>query len=468
VESFKDLLANEDPETENDDLNEKLVAKNLILLLCGVVLCASVFLFTTGADSQKNALQSFQKTECTPIYSQCTCQTEYLSCADVNEIYTAISIFIDHKRDSIKKENPEAIYELGRILGGIVHLVWHDAVEYNPSTFNVDGLNSDGCVDKLTVDLEAAIELWDPIWLEWCSKISRADFWYLAAKVAIETSTPYVVQDSYSPAHDFAHDHYWIPFNYGRKDKLSCPLAPGTILPAAEGDASNIKTAIMNKFGLDSGHTVALIGAHTLGGASQKALGYDGIWTSRPDQFDNSYFQALYYGEYVRTTGVNPNTNAMISQWDAMNTTYSLGNYTSFMLSNPDLSLMFNVSNCLDGDLYCAKFNTLSRSNAIPPNACPFSPQNLFPDLNFDSWVRYFIEEDDLSPTESRNEPGASRWLTYFASAFSKISEVGYDRLVCANCPPPTCEKWACSDEMICTTGALDGMTDSSLASTVF
>lgn len=231
---------------------------------------------------------------CTPIKPGCACQTPAaLTCTDLatmrQDIVNAMNSFAPGPGAS----------PLARFKGGIVRLAFHDASEYNATAADAfaDGsplYRADGCVDLNhpgNAGLQPTIAALDALWApKHCAKISRADFWFFAAKVVIEESTPYIQADSSI----FRIGNFSIPFHTGRVDRVSCPtVAPTTSLPGAEGGADEIRRTLMDNLGLDVQHTVALLGAHALGGTSAANSGYSGHWTMNPDLFTTQFFQGL-------------------------------------------------------------------------------------------------------------------------------------------------------------------------------
>jgi len=377
------------------------------------------------------------------------------------------------------------------VLGGIIRLAWHDAVEYDHRTNGADGLRSDGCIDftnpenkRMNEGLQLSIRRLEPIWLQHCEKISRADFWVLAAISAIQAACPYLITRLGDPlASTMAgaiggnfnrrlfkggslHQFYVIPFKYGRIDRANCTYAassnlndPRRRIPHPEGGVNEIKTLVMDKFGLDAKHAVALFGAHTLGHANQSTSGYNSSWQDRADLFTITYFKLLAVLNWQRTAMMDPYNGAVISQFNVVKQPQGKNN-NAFMLNTPDMAMIYNIN----GSSYppmnktCGPYATL-QFVALPPsethNTCPLT-KLAYPDpkLNFSDWVLYFAEGN----TESQDEPGASRWLSTFATAFTKVVETGYSprSLTCMTCRPVGCTEKTCSDAQICETGALD------------
>jgi catalase (peroxidase I) len=198
-----------------------------------------------------------------------------------------------------------------------LRLVFHDAGEVNLANPH-DSMGSDGCLsdapdNKGLFEAESLVySLLDPIWQDYCDSISRADFWVLIGKLAVEKA---------------ADDKINIPFQYGRKDNLECSAGRGRLPNAQQGfeGDNGIIQVFVNRMGLtlsDAGlihlHTtqisnyilyvyyfsiVTLSGAHTLGHVHLKNSGYStqeppesktvNAWDNSPAKFDSGYFKYL-------------------------------------------------------------------------------------------------------------------------------------------------------------------------------
>ncbi|CAI9297874.1 unnamed protein product [Lactuca saligna] len=89
-----------------------------------------------------------------------------------------------------------------------------------------------------------------------------------------------VIIGSYSP---IENDKKEIP-NEGR-------------LPDATKGNDHLREVFVETMGLEDIDIVTLSGGHTLGGAHKERSGFEGLWTSNPLIFDNSYFIELLAGE---------------------------------------------------------------------------------------------------------------------------------------------------------------------------
>lgn len=132
---------------------------------------------------------------------------------------------------------------------------------------------------------------------KWCHKVSLADFTVLAAEAVMgRTATSYDAADPWKDGtllHTFREN-----FLVGRKTANECPWSLKR-MPDAEAGLSAMQEVFHDN--VFSGHrmpwipTAALIGAHTLGGASVSNSGYSGTWDDAEDQgkFNTGYYKNL-------------------------------------------------------------------------------------------------------------------------------------------------------------------------------
>lgn len=175
--------------------------------------------------------------------------------------------------------------ERGDFVGAVIRLAFHDAAEFDQTAS--DTLRFDGCInlaDAGNNGLGPTIATLETMWRPHCAFISRADYWYLAAKAVLETVT------TNSPA-DFA-----IPFTYGREDVAACTYSDFTDLelsrlPGAEHGMDELERVFVTQMGLTLRDATALIGAHTLGRAQAAISGYNGPWELTPPGSTMPFFK---------------------------------------------------------------------------------------------------------------------------------------------------------------------------------
>ena len=102
--------------------------------------------------------------------------------------------------------------QIGAIIGKALRLAFHDAAEFDYNTR--DKLGPDGCLsgdaqnNGLIVNDSIVNTLFEPIWQNYCDKISRGDFWALIASIAVEHAEP--------------TNTIKIPRKWGRIDAKTC------------------------------------------------------------------------------------------------------------------------------------------------------------------------------------------------------------------------------------------------------
>jgi hypothetical protein len=143
-------------------------------------------------------------------------------------------------------------------LGGIVRLVAHDFMDYDPSQSNSALVyGADGCFDPEHGNNSGLSDIWSPgrplfeLHRSKYSHISKADFWVASANAVLrQTSVGNALNMKTS-------------FRWGRKDKVSCP-GSGERLPIPSRCAE-VDRVFRSRMGLSWRDAVALLGAHTLG-----------------------------------------------------------------------------------------------------------------------------------------------------------------------------------------------------------
>eukprot|EP01038_Epipyxis_sp_PR26KG_P004948 gene4948-6921_t len=176
--------------------------------------------------------------------------------------------------------------------GKAARLAFHDSAEVLVTDPN-DIYGPDGCL-SVSGDNAGLIEatsiiqtVFDPIWQSVCGQISRADFWVLMAKLAIETSE--------------ITGFLKIPYQYGRRDNAQCNGGAGR-LPNPQPGVDEINRVFVNQMGLEYRDATTLFGAHTVGHVHTANSGYGfptiasvktNAWDTTPHIFDNGYYISM-------------------------------------------------------------------------------------------------------------------------------------------------------------------------------
>ena len=155
-----------------------------------------------------------------------------------------------------------------------------------------EGTSPNGCIDFSEPDnngLQTIVAQLAASWAPFSSSISRADYWVLAATLAIQyASTPAAAGGGgrLPPSPGVLT----LPFVSGRVDAATCNDAgrlPGAGLTWAQS------AAFFGRVGLSVVDIVALFGAHALGRAEFQNSGFDGGWTTTQSSFSNSYYSQM-------------------------------------------------------------------------------------------------------------------------------------------------------------------------------
>lgn len=267
----------------------------------------------------------------------------------------------------------------GDTVGAVVRLAFHDAAGFDQASFAADGFGMDACVDFDNGDnngLQAIVAQLDALWAtNFCTLISKADFYVLAAYVAVEVTAP----ASYTSP----------PFRYGRRTNDVCndtAVSGRSRLPAANGGVEEIDRVFVDAMGLTRTDAVTLIGAHTLGRMEAGISGFDGPWTNNPDVFDNEYYDTLVNDPWNRATV------AAGTEWRFQGT----------IMLNADMELAYDVVD--DSDVLIPGINRCGPVRN--PDDCQTS--SAF---------------NNLATTYANDE---NAWLTAFSASLQRMVEVGY------------------------------------------
>jgi catalase (peroxidase I) len=187
------------------------------------------------------------------------------------------------------------------ILAKALRLAFHDAGEADLT--QSDTLGADGCLSATaenaglipfgSVTSTIVQDLFEPIYQQFCDKISRADLWAMLAWLAVSIASNGGVS---------------MKYQYGRKDATSCAV-PSTRLPSAQQGRGGISRVFVTQMGLTMNDAVTLSGAHSIGHVHPEFSGYgtaptptavasdNGLitnaWDPTPQTFDATYYRSL-------------------------------------------------------------------------------------------------------------------------------------------------------------------------------
>jgi len=155
----------------------------------------------------------------------------------------------------------------------------------------------DGCLDfdaPANGGLEPTVKLLDTLYRTvYQHQMSRADFWAWSALLAVEKTT--INNNKACQEDDCRMPDLNFTYKWGRKDCRTSPrTAKGGNLPGATFKHSQTMEYFAAEFGLNERETIALMGAHTLGGAHKGNSGYSGNWVKGDEtRLNNNYYKNL-------------------------------------------------------------------------------------------------------------------------------------------------------------------------------
>lgn len=233
------------------------------------------------------------------------------------------------------------------LLTAAVRLGLHDCVGGCDGCLNLANPDNAG-LEEIVVNLENLY--WNNGYSE---VVGHADFWALAATVAVERG---VVNANIGkcgcengcpmPTPNF--DYLW-----GRQDCDSSPLTGKmNTFPSPAMSSEEMFEYFNQTFGFNSQEVVALLGAHSLGGADSEDSGYNGVWTPgiAAFSFDNSFYKLMIDTAVqwtIRDVSVLPafEGTGQRWQWEGVDDkTMKENGRVPYMFFNTDFDVFFNVT----------------------------------------------------------------------------------------------------------------------------
>lgn len=330
-----------------------------------------------------------------------------------------------------------------------VRLGFHDCV---PDALFQGGC--DGCVDLSNPDnagLDIPVNALKTIVEKYTSPaygLSRADIWALAALVGSEVSQndisfpmEYIGRIDCENAHEICYK------DNGNEQPCRDNRGPHRPLPESDMTTSQLLHWFSQHFDFSARETVAIMGAHTLGGAHRENSGFDGAagWVNNPARLSNGYYNMicappgregaisdfesamfapawdLEFIDNSETSFGTPDRYQWFHQKDANRDDAEDINLEKLLMLNADIALVRDLEGHLqpNGNVPTCQFRCLNnacRDNTLP--RCPHAVQT------FDTVVEY--EADNLL------------WLNDFSAAFRKMLIRGYS-------PVENCTEIPCS-----------------------
>jgi len=305
--------------------------------------------------------------------------------------------------------NSADAFTLSDILGQAVRIAFHDAGEIDIRA--TDAMGPDGCLSPSS-DNAGLIEsgtskiltVLEPIWQKYCDQISRADFWFLFAKLSVEFAAG-------------GPGNINIPYYWGRIDKIpgSCSPPVTTRLPNAQLGLGMLNTVFVSQMGMTLIDAVTLLGAHTLGHVHTTNSGYGapGInptanaainsWDGTPTIFDNRYYNRLLNIPWRNTGAVTNSAGSSIDTW--------VNGGASTVMLNADMNLAYAISTAGTNSVGVSGQNCVTAAGAAA-GTCN-NPTAATTTSTLATVVNYANNNNVF--------------LTAFATSFAKMGAVGYN-----------------------------------------
>lgn len=326
---------------------------------------------------------------------------------------------------------------LSDLYGKAVRITFHDAVEVNVNS-PTDKMGPDGCFSAHSDNAglgekdSKIVTVLEPIWQQFCDKISRADFWVLFAKLVIELAEP--------------TGKISIPFQFGRKDTTDCS-AGFKRTPDAEGGNQTLFDTFVTQMGLTMNDAATLFGAHTFGHVHVNISGYGFVgnetavgfnsagfkmqtmsptdirvnaFDNTPTKFDNNYYKQTVFVDWANLHPLFPSRSTWGMYNPQVRLTPDMALYfpvpivpymrsqfctVNFTFFNPPPSFLIRSGIGRNNDTYgCNTCTTV-------PNKCS-RPIHPAPPSTFELMVRYARDN--------------AFFLQEFPAAFNRMTTVGY------------------------------------------
>jgi hypothetical protein len=236
-------------------------------------------------------------------------QTTHMTLADYDAVVAEMRQLYDLRSSYCDAEDCEQSHWAGCIL----RLAAHDFMDYH-----LGSGGSDGCVALDDPDNAGLSDCFvggpfgiglNQVYKNFCTKISLADFIIISAEAVMNITRGNVLKvDPDRQALDFRSR-----FKYGRPTQKQCDASLGR-MPDAEKGCTAVKQNLVTPLNLTWSQAAALMGGHTIGGASLGNSGYVGRWkeANASRLFDNGFFTSLVLKGWspLRAVADNPGKNA--------------------------------------------------------------------------------------------------------------------------------------------------------------
>merc|ERR1719482_2413758 len=232
-------------------------------------------------------------------------QTTHMTLADYDAVVASLRQVYDLRSSYCDAEDCEQSHWAGCVL----RLAAHDFMDYTLGSGGADGCVSfddpdNAGLNDCFVGGSDVIGL-HQVYRNFCTKISLADFLVISAEAVMNITRDNVLKvDPDRQALDFRSR-----FKYGRVTQKQCDASFGG-MPDAEKGCTAVKQNLLTPLNLTWSQAAALMGGHTIGGASLGNSGYTGRWkeANATRLFDNGYFTSLVLKGWSPVKGVMGNS----------------------------------------------------------------------------------------------------------------------------------------------------------------
>jgi hypothetical protein len=348
--------------------------------------------------------------------------------------------------------------------GCVLRIAGHDFMDYTDEGNANEIGGADACLDLHDPDNnglhecihgggdgENGVDLAD-IYQDYCTTVSLADFFVIAAEAVMNISRQHVLDEdaSRSPV-DFRSQFKW-----GRTTALNCEFAHGR-LPNPENSCSAVETTFVNSMGLSWAQAAALSGVHTLGRAEISRSGYSGWWSDAKNsrKFNNDYFTSIVLKGWAPEVSVDGNAGK--NQWTRVDIGYDEAVNGKEMMLNTDMCLYFTMDDdgtieldsatALENECNCTWASAVQLRDAVELyNGGEFCGTTEIPGGNnfreqralccgeqfnhpIDQWVDCGLPLKPQGPAADSVKKFANyedRWLTIFSQAWNIATTNGF------------------------------------------
>ena len=257
-----------------------------------------------------------------------------------------------------------AVIRVNNTLPTIVRLAFHDCVGGCDGCLNTDNPDNAGLAD-IVADL-------DTVYVDnsYAQLLSRADFWAYAGYCALN----YAVENHNNGCVDDCVPDLGLVFKYGRVDCSTSPYTTADVgLPSPHYNYEGLMDFFATEFGFTADEVVALMGAHTLGGAESFNSGFKGSWVQgETSLFNNNYYSIMIESANTWRQRDVSETDTPVYEWIARN--------VGFML-NSDMAIYKEFTVNDDGSSSCTYDNCPATDSAATVEKYAASNDVWFPDF---------------------------------------------------------------------------------------